>query len=302
MFEYKNEFFALRTPAEIRGWIADRKKWYPTTARIAGKQAEQKALQEKRARESELNRKVLKGQEADKIAKKLSNKKAQREKRKRRESKLQRHLRKAEKLRKRLEKDKTVEDHADTEPRAESKPDGNGIQNIKREETLGERADTDFSTEIKAKDDAVPKIANPAQSVESSPHTLSPEVSLKVKRDEDKDKKSDLSSVSVESSDDSDDESDDSSNGLSDSDDDLSEEEAPVEQSSKLANVNQIPQPKSANTKFRLPCKYFIRDGSCKRNDCRFAHEVDSGRQLTLFERVSDIFSSITCTGSRGVC
>ena len=59
MFEYKNEFFALRTPAEIRGWIADRKKWYPTAARVAEKQAEQKALQEKRKQNLEEKRQKI---------------------------------------------------------------------------------------------------------------------------------------------------------------------------------------------------------------------------------------------------
>jgi hypothetical protein len=289
MFEYRNEFFALRTPAEIRGWIADRKKWYPTAARLAEKQAEQKALQEKKARENELNRKVQKGQEAEKT-KQSSNKKSRPEKRKRRETKLQRQLRKAERLRKRIGNDETVAGHADTTPRADTKPGEIGIQNNEQDESMGRHPDQDPRAEVKADDGAVALNTDTLPSIKSSPNTLSPEVSMKVNNEEVPENKSDVSSVSAESSGDSGDESHVSRDGTS-SDDGLSNEEAPVEQSSKIAKeVNKLPQHKIANTKFRLPCKYFIRDGSCKRNDCRFAHEVDSGRQLTLFERVSHLF------------
>jgi hypothetical protein len=50
-----------------------------------------------------------------------------------------------------------------------------------------------------------------------------------------------------------------------------------------------LPAKENNSERSKTPCKYFLRDGYCRRRDCRFLHENDKkiARQLTLMEKVS---------------
>jgi hypothetical protein len=68
--------------------------------------------------------------------------------------------------------------------------------------------------------------------------------------------------------------------------DDEAPEEVPIKKEepiSQAANEN-------TSERSKTPCKYFLRDGYCRRRDCRFLHESDKvEREPTLMERVSPI-------------
>jgi hypothetical protein len=69
--------------------------------------------------------------------------------------------------------------------------------------------------------------------------------------------------------------------------DDEAPEEVPI---AKEAPPSQ-PTNENISERSKTPCKYFLRDGYCRRRDCRFLHESDKvEREPTLMERVSSYF------------
>jgi Nuclear fragile X mental retardation-interacting protein 1 (NUFIP1) len=284
MAQYRNEYFSLSTPAEIRGWIADRKKWYPTQARIAEKKALEQSRREKLKAVDEERRK--KSQEARLAVSKAKEK----EKLEREERQLQLDLRKIQRRRQLLNSA------------------ANDVDEIKGE---GEPA-------IHIDPDADDGTTSPRPSSEVS-KTVSPDIVVKVKVEEGPDPLS-MSETYAESNhgsyassgSDSDNSMDsDKPNGNSLPDSDASDDEACTNRDADegVASDDEAPEVLPSKTEVKtevkteqrpkieerkpsrspMPCKYFIRDGHCRRGDCRFAHEIDSGsgRQLTLFERVS---------------
>jgi hypothetical protein len=255
MFQYNNEFFELKTNAEIRGWIADRKKAYPTAAKIAAKKAEQKALDEMRRRQRE-QRTVNAGQEA-KAAKKLARKLKREKQKERRKRKAQQNQRKAEQSHPLLETDSTAG-------------------------ALLEAGPLPLSTDVDA---AAEKSSDVNPSSEGDLQTNAA-AAIKVENDEDCIKPNSAASSSSDESSASGEDSDISS------DDDSNDDDAtPDEKTSKRAPkpAQQSIKPRKAPI-FSAPCKYYIRDGSCRRSDCRYSHDVDRTRTLTLFQRVSTSF------------
>ena len=230
---------------EIQAWISERRKRFPTAARIA----ERQAFQEKKKAERDAKRKAQqdthrtqkkqkqdnhqkleKSTKAGAVEKSASPAVVSTKKREvtplddqeRQRRKMQKHLRKAEKLREMLEK-----------------------------------------TGIKSEGDAQPP-SSEGQDVKIAPQDpISP-------------------SESSESSDD-----DDVSDSSPESNDELPE----VESSKTVkARKSDDKTPKANKVNTNVPCKYFLRDGHCRRKDCRFLHkvrkDVNKKGKMTLFERV----------------
>lgn len=228
--EFRGRTVSVSTAAEIRNWIAERKKKFPTASRIAEKKAQrevrQREAEEKRKQRNEEQSKAqLQKKNDQKVSKKAKKNKGKKDvkvkeddgpvlsKEEQQRKKLERHLRKAEKLRSMLEQ-----------------------------------------SDIK----------------DGSPSGTKPEV-------ED-------DALSSES---------DSSSDSSSSDSDAAPDVEPTRGRGKPVHVPAGDR-KGANdgaTKSftNMPCKYFMRDGHCRRKHCRFLHSLPAtNEKKTLFERVSD--------------
>jgi hypothetical protein len=81
-----------------------------------------------------------------------------------------------------------------------------------------------------------------------------------------------------------------SSDDSSDSDSDAAPEVQTSKSKDKQRDTRMPKQPRGNNrTNTEVPCKYFLRDGNCRRKDCRFLHNVapKPKEKMTLYDRVS---------------
>lgn len=127
---YKGKTISLSSAEDLRAYLEERKKRYPTQARIEAKQAERKALHEKR-KQAKFERKQkaklpAKPEPAEKSHATPPPSKTQDEV-ERQKKKLEKHLRKAEKLRALLEKSETDSAQKSTDaPRPAAEPSSEG--------------------------------------------------------------------------------------------------------------------------------------------------------------------------------
>jgi hypothetical protein len=233
MIEFRGRTVSVTTTAEIQAWITDRKKRFPTAARVAEKKTQQETRKreadEKRKQRMEDQHKLQMQKKGDKKAiKKVKKDKIKKEpkikdeehkpadslltKEERQRKKLEKHLRKAEKLRSMLEQ-------------------------------------SDIKDDAPSGDKPVPE-------------------------------DSESSSLSDSSSDDS------SSSGS-----DAAPDVEPSKGRSKPVKILAADRKASKDGRSNftdMPCKYFIRDGHCRRKHCRFLHSIPKkAEKKTLFERVS---------------
>jgi hypothetical protein len=129
---YKGKTITLSTPEDFRAWIEERKKRYPTQARIEAKQAERKALQEKRKqakfeRKHKAKAQAKPAETAEKSHATPPPAKAQDDV-ERQKKKLEKHLRKAQKLRALLEKSESdpAQESADAPQPSAAEPSSEG--------------------------------------------------------------------------------------------------------------------------------------------------------------------------------
>lgn len=238
-FSFNGKVSTLQSPADIANWIAERKKRYPTKARIEEKkrlEAEQareaEEARKKRQQEREAARQQAKESQGDAIA----------------DSKDPIHAaikakRKAEKLRKKLmrEERKLAKAEADAEraglkTKDSQQDDSATDKKVESTETKAAAEINDGSTTASA---AMPR---------SSP----------VDVDTDDETSSSGSDLSSDTSDTSSEESDSDS--------------APEELTSRRTQPERVPPPRE--TRRRKPCHQFARRGKCSRGDrCPYSHE-----------------------------
>lgn len=225
----------MTLPAEVKAWIADRKKNFPTRARIAQKKAAQEAAMSRQHDHSRL-RIQQDSESKSKPVESISREEKQR-------LKMEKHLEKANRLRLKLAKTTTLA----TSATPHSSDDRTADLTLKIDE--GDAALSEGTIQ--------------------DGNALLPGAAAAI---------SDASSSSDSSSD------SDDAKGESSGDE-------PPEALSIKKPVKQE-QPPVAMPKKTPPskvlCKYFLRDGNCRRRDCRFSHKIEQvDRKLTLFEKVS---------------
>jgi len=227
-------------------------KLYPTQARIAAKQAEKKAIQEKReqtrAERRKKDKKAVKAESSVKQPEKAPTKPTAitaQSSQERRRLKLEKHLRKAEKLRALLSKAE-----ADSNAQPKTSPDDR-------------TADGEVTSVAAATDPG--ESAALVDSVKDSPSSIT------------------NSSASSESSIDSDSSSSDSS-----SDDEAGSSPEVVSSKKRLDSKPRISQ--TVKTRTNIPCKWFARDGHCRRKDCKFLHVAEENRssRQSLFSKLAE--------------
>jgi fragile X mental retardation-interacting protein 1 (NUFIP1) len=292
MFQYNNEFFVLKSNAEIRGWTADRKKAYPTAARVAAKRAEQQALDEMRKRQRE--QRLLDIGQVAKEAKEARNSKAAKDFK---ESKENQEARAAKKAARKIKKERRKERLKRSVQHEQGKIE-QSLPLLETESTAGAQPDTSPFHLPKNGNIAIQTSTDVKPSSEGDrPTDLVTVIKTASWKDDMK-----LGLMASSSTDESTQSAEDSDISSSDDDEKDDKDAAPDEESSKRASkiVPQAIKSKKAPI-FSAPCKYYIRDGSCRRSDCRYSHDVDRTRSLTLFQRVSTMFQSYTVPLHRAI-
>ncbi|KAL1965987.1 hypothetical protein VTN77DRAFT_4927 [Rasamsonia byssochlamydoides] len=294
-FTYKGRTSTLQSPAEIAAWIEERKKRYPTKARIEEKKkAMEEARKQKEMQREEARRKQKEARAQKERAK--SERKEQEQSIDPIDAAVKAKL-KAEKLRKKLMKEekRLAKAEADAERarlRAEALQQGQAAKPDETGPEISENVGGDSSTQVdtaQTGSDAAHPVVNGTDGVQavdgketdlvtsSSQNHLAPPVDASVllsvsspgpdTSDETSSSGSDLSSS------DSDDDSDD------DDDDDDEDGSAPEEISSRRDGPERVPAPSRENRqKKKRLCRHFARTGRCSRGDrCRFSHELPEG-------------------------
>lgn len=295
-FTYKGRTSTLQTPEEIAAWIEERKKRYPTKARIEEKK---KAMEEAR-KQKEMQREEARRQQKEARAQKERAKSERKEQRDESTDPIDAAVKaklKAEKLRKKLikEEKRVAKAEADAE-RARLKAEA--LQQslaAKSDETGPDASENPGGDSSQAADTALPgsDAAHPAvngtdgvqadgnQETDNNQNGLThshatatagaePSVPSSPGASDTSDETS--SSGSDLSSSDSDDDSDED-------EDDEDDDSAPEEISSRREGPERVPAPsRDSRQKKKGLCRHFARKGRCSRGDrCRFAHELTEG-------------------------
>ena len=282
-FEYKGQTSTLGTPAEICAWIEERKKRFPTQARIEAKKAERdRQLQEARlkGKEALYEKRSKKAKRSAESAEKLTEEAELAKKRDRVRKRLREHERKLAKLDAevaRSEAGTKEEGESKTKKRKLSDSHGQGHTSAQESE-----AKSHLVTEIenKAKDNAnssVEESTGPTATIEDPTieaqctidrTTGSAPQSKDLSLNENMDSGLSMSSDSMSLTSDEDDETS-SSGSSSDSDN-----EPPEESSTHRAGPERVPPPKR-----EMPiCRQFLSTGRCsfggRKGGCRYRHEL----------------------------
>jgi Nuclear fragile X mental retardation-interacting protein 1 (NUFIP1)/Zinc finger C-x8-C-x5-C-x3-H type (and similar) len=253
---YRGRTSTLNTTADIQAWIAERKKRFPTEARVEEKKkAQEEAKKQRELQREEARRKQLELKEQ-----------AQKVKKQEPSSAVDVAIRakaKAEKLRKKLlkEEKRLQKAEADAEKarlvvEASQQP-SNGVPS--NTEALGTaeniEGDVDQSTV-----DGVPSQTDPDPSANEGPS-----IPKMTHTDNGEDNLPGISDSSISSGEDSEDDDDD----------------MPEEISSRRDGPERVPPPpREGNTKSSKPCRDFQRKGKCPRGtQCRFSHEPRTKQQ-----------------------
>lgn len=267
-FEYNGQTSVLRSAAEVAAWIAERKKRWPTKARVEEKQKAEEKVREERSQarrnlqdEQVEARKKLQA-ERDLARKKVLESQRQAQESRKEEAKgaednkmrkaLEKHLLKAEKIRKKLERSQaTVVLPAESLPdtltttatilQPVASVDVTPLDNVQGDEGIASRLTETGTTSM---DPIPPTLIDHPETID----TLD-------------------SSSSLDSSDSSD---------LSDSDpDSASTSSSPEEHSNRAQNPPRVAAPaRQAVHKPRI-CRYFLAKGRCTAGEaCRFSHEL----------------------------
>lgn len=254
-FTYRGRTATLQTPEEIASWIEERKKRFPTQAKIEEKK---KAMEEaKKAREEAMKQK--------KEARKQETKKPQKERQQQRASgnpvdAVAKATEKADKLRRKLEKEqkRVAKAEADAE-RARLK-----VEELRKEST-GPNQDGAAAGHVSGE---LSEIANPVAVLATQEKPVDEMEATEVSSSFDTTDDSDWTSSSG-----SDVSSSDSEESDKDEDAD-SDDSAPEEITSRREGPEQVPPPPRTNVKRRV-CRHFARKGKCLRGDkCNFLHEL----------------------------
>jgi len=248
----------LNSSVEIKAWIEERKKRFPTQARVAEKAALKEKQQEAKrlknlARQQEQEQRqqqnsVKSGDKKRKHDRQASApdgpNKTPEDEQQRQRRKLEKTLRKAEKLRAKLLE----------------------VGTEKLRVSL-------FNPEVEKSESVDAKDSNVSQPAEAG---------VQAKENPDAEIKPVTKAEDVSMSSDSE-ESSSSSEDSSNSDLDADGDKAPEAQSTKKPQQKV----KAGKSFTNIPCKYFIRDGSCRRKDCRFLHHIPKQKgKSTLYGRV----------------
>lgn len=298
-FTYRGQTATLQSQSDIAAWIAERKKNFPTQARIdEKKKAADEAKAARDAARLEKQKEREKDREKHKAKQQTSAPKLAGEIAARTDPVLDAALkaqRKAEKIRRNLAKAEAEAEAARLKVEALQRQ----AQGLKAEEPAQEQNGVSgpeplpvptVGTRIggaEACDSEVPK-ASEALSVETSTAVSGPVPVPAAANLVDYDldlhsKDSDGSEYTSSSGSDSGSDPDDSDSG-SDSDSD-GNDSAPEEVSSRRQGPERVPAPPREGKK--APCRHFSRTGRCSRGDkCKFAHEIsERGPNAKLVEK-----------------
>ncbi|EAW15115.1 CCCH zinc finger protein [Aspergillus clavatus NRRL 1] len=290
-FTYRGRTTTLQSPEDIAAWIEERKKRYPTRARIEEKK---KALEEARkAREEALRQKQAERQEQRRLQKDAAKPSDRPSNLTDPDDKVAKAKRKAEKLQLRLMKEQKRVAKAEAEAeRARLRVEElqKGTMDVGKESTIQEVKSENV---IETKTDAAlcQQLQQSAARTEQPDTSIDPDQGLALADGvavpiavETKPEPGDLvdfqeknSAMSPSDTSDSSDWTSSSGSDDSDSDSDESDNDsAPEEISSRREGPERVPPPPRANKK--NPCHQFARYGRCSRGDnCQYSHET-SGR------------------------
>ncbi|GJP90170.1 hypothetical protein CBS147321_6753 [Aspergillus niger] len=279
---YRGKTSTLQSPEEIAAWIEERRKRYPTQAKVEEKK---KAMEEaKKARQEVQRQKDQRKQESKRAQKDGRNKKANDKqpndqpvdpmdaaaKAKEKADRLRRKLMKEEK--------RVAKAEADAERalmRAEALQKGSADANIDETLATGQTqpaSATGTKADAGSEDKSVkPGPAAAEESGVANGHTTSAtDVNIDAGKPEEAGDE-----VNISSQDDSDSSDWTSSSGSDSSSDesDSDSDSAPEEATSRREGPERVPPPPRENKK--KPCHHFARTGRCRNGDkCRFSHET----------------------------
>ncbi|KAL2216357.1 CCCH zinc finger protein [Thermoascus aurantiacus ATCC 26904] len=287
-FTYKGRTSTLQTPEEIAAWIEERKKRYPTQARIEEKK---KAMEEaKKARDEALKEKEKQKEEARRQQKEARAQK-ERDKLERKEQREQstdpidaalKAKLKAEKLRRKLikEEKRVARAEADAERarlRAEALQKAAKIGHAgpdTQQETAQDPPATTTTNPLVEEEKSVQALEDEGEAPNGIPSTVEPAATGET---------SQMGpdghiSASSEESDTSDWTSSSGSDLSSSESEDSDDDSAPEEVSSRREGPERVAPPPREAKKKKL-CRHFARNGRCSRGDkCRFLHEKPDKR------------------------
>ncbi|GKZ75354.1 hypothetical protein AnigIFM56816_000006 [Aspergillus niger] len=279
---YRGKTSTLQSPEEIAAWIEERRKRYPTQAKVEEKK---KAMEEaKKARQEVQRQKDQRKQESKRAQKDGRNKKANDKqhndqpvdpmdaaaKAKEKADRLRRKLMKEEK--------RVAKAEADAERalmRAEALQKGSADANIDETLATGQTqpaSATGTKADAGSEDKSVKP--GPAAAEESGVTNGDTTSATDVKIDAGKPEEAG-DEVNISSQDDSDSSDWTSSSGSDSSSDesDSDSDSAPEEATSRREGPERVPPPPRENKK--KPCHHFARTGRCRNGDkCRFSHET----------------------------
>ena len=268
-FSYRGRTATLQSPEDIAAWIEERKKRFPTQAKVEEKK---KAMEEARkAREEALKQK--------RESRKQEKKQPQKDSRGQDQQKASRDpvdaaakaAQKADKLRQKLlrEQKRVAKAEADAE-RARLKLEK--LQNEpNRSETGGEEMNGSQKTQTPVAAEHV-SLAPEGGKADDAQHLAETQMEAA--------EISSLSGMADDSDWTSSGGSDDDSSSESDSDHD-SDDDAPEEMTSRREGPERVPPPPRENVKKRV-CRHFARNGRCLRGDkCNFLHELPERKANT---------------------
>ncbi|GFF73084.1 hypothetical protein IFM61606_01235 [Aspergillus udagawae] len=283
-FTYKGRTSTLQSPTDIAAWIEERKKRFPTQAKVEEKK---KAMDEaKKAREEALNKKKIERQE-QRQAQKVANDKPESvidpadaaAKAKRKADKLQRKLLK--------EQERVAKAEADAE-RARLKVEK--LQKVAMEARRGsesatqktesqasvaaEKADTESAQKVQianSKDNDSETVAVPDESSVTS--VASGTMVTKTEPGDSRESRNEESPASSSGESDSTDWTSSSGSEISSDSDESDDDSAPEEVSSRREGPARVAPPPRVNKK--KVCRHFARNGRCLHGEkCHFLHEL----------------------------
>ncbi|KAE8390711.1 hypothetical protein BDV23DRAFT_172163 [Aspergillus alliaceus] len=292
-FSYKGRTATLQSPAEIAAWIEERKKRFPTQAKIDEKK---KAMEEaKKAKEEALRQKDLRKQDMKKAPKNQVQAPADpvdaAEKAKRKADKLRRKLMKeqkkveraeadAERARRRVEELQRGSTGVEKDAATSFVQEGQSQSNSENKTNIIPDQDTGASVTLPASGhppDQIPEPTGGVGPVSASDITPNGEDVMEIAHGD----------VAVSSDvSDSSDWTSSSGSDLSSSDSEDSDSDcAPEQVTSRREGPERVaPPPREAKKKL---CRHFARTGRCQRGDkCKFLHETpDRGAKAKPIEK-----------------